>query len=193
MKSFFPISILLITGVAITRLTAQPLAPREASESTAKPRETNEVQQVNAPRQRPNILTQEQQLKLMEGIKNHEKEFRKIQQEMVWLQAELGRLSLQPKLDEEKIRARAEALGKVQAEDMILRARIYSELVVPTLTPEQRYQIEISLDPPMPVRKPSNATDPPAASAGSTNTASGAEPVKPASTNAPSQPASGSQ
>jgi len=88
------------------------------------------------------VLTPDQQKALREATQKHEAEFRKMQEQMSKLQTEMNKLVAAPKFDEKAVREKAQAFSSIQAEHMVLRAKLFAEAVGPTLTQAQREQLE---------------------------------------------------
>lgn len=88
-------------------------------------------------------LDEKQRTLLRESMQSHRDELRQLDEKMQAAQKQLMEAVLADKQDSAVIREKAEALAKVQVEQTVLRAKIVA-VVVPTLTPEQREQIENS-------------------------------------------------
>ncbi len=92
---------------------------------------------------RPFMLDQQQRDLMRQGMEKHRDELAKLDEKMRTAQKELAKAILAEKPDDALIQAKAEAMSKVQAEQTMLRAKIF-QTIVPTLKPEQKEQIENS-------------------------------------------------
>lgn len=86
-------------------------------------------------------LDEQQRQLLGEARQKHASELQALDEKMREAQKELSKVLLAEKFDEKAVREKAEAVAKIQVEQTVLRAKIFS-VVVPTLKPEQREQIE---------------------------------------------------
>ncbi len=89
------------------------------------------------------VLDEKQQTLLREAMQNNRDAFQALREKMQAAQKELTQAMLAKSQDEGTIRQKAEAVAKIQVEEMLLQAKAVAALV-PTLTPEQREQLENS-------------------------------------------------
>jgi Spy/CpxP family protein refolding chaperone len=92
---------------------------------------------------RRDLFTDAQRDLLRESSQSHAEALRKLSEQLRAAEKELTAAILAEKQDEKAVREKADALAKLEADLTVLRARIVAP-VVPTLTPEQREQIENS-------------------------------------------------
>lgn len=90
-----------------------------------------------------NFLDDKQQALLREGFQANATQMRELMDKLQAANRELLNAVLAEKYDEQVVRQKAEAVAKIQVELIMLRAKVVSALA-PTLTPEQREQIENS-------------------------------------------------
>jgi len=88
-------------------------------------------------------LDEKQRNLLREAMQENSDESRKLDEQLRAAQQELLKAVMAAKLDEALVREKAEAISKIQVEITLLRAKGFSVLV-PTLTPEQREQMQNS-------------------------------------------------
>ena len=89
------------------------------------------------------VLDEQQREKYREASQKNSEELRNIDQKLRAAQKELVHAALAEKYDEKAVREKADVIGKLQADLMVLRAKAFSS-VAPTLKPEQREQLESS-------------------------------------------------
>lgn len=89
------------------------------------------------------MLDDQQRELLREAMQKQGDEIRKLDEKMRVAQKELMQAVLAEKADEKVVREKAEVVAKIQVEQTVLRAKVLAVLV-PTLKPEQREQIENS-------------------------------------------------
>jgi len=89
------------------------------------------------------MLDDQQRELVREAMQKHSDELRKLDEKMRVAQKELMQAVMAEKADENVIREKAEVVAKIQVEQTLLRAKILA-VVVPTLKPEQREQLENS-------------------------------------------------
>ncbi len=89
------------------------------------------------------MLDDKQRELLREAMQNNSAEIQKLDEKMRAAQKELTQAILSEKPDPKVLREKAEAVAKIQVEQTLLRAKVFG-VVVPTLKPEQRDQIENS-------------------------------------------------
>ncbi len=89
------------------------------------------------------MLDDKQRELLREAMQNNGAEIQKLDEKMRAAQKELTQAILTEKQDSKVLRDKAEAVAKIQVEQTLLRAKVFA-VVVPTLKPEQRDQIENS-------------------------------------------------
>jgi len=89
------------------------------------------------------VLDEQQREKFREASQKNSEELRNLDQQLRAAQKELVHAALAEKYDEKAVREKADAIGKLQADLLVLRAKAFSA-VAPTLKPEQREQLESS-------------------------------------------------
>ncbi len=89
------------------------------------------------------MLDDKQRELLREAMQKNGAEIQKLDEKMRAAQKELTQAILTEKQDSKVLRDKAEAVAKIQVEQTLLRAKVFG-VVVPTLKPEQRDQIENS-------------------------------------------------
>ena len=89
------------------------------------------------------MLDDQQRDLLREALQKHGDELRKLDEKMRVAQKELMQAIMAEKADEKVVREKAEVVAKIQVEQILLRAKALA-VVVPTLKPEQREQLENS-------------------------------------------------
>jgi Spy/CpxP family protein refolding chaperone len=87
------------------------------------------------------MLDEKQREVIREAAQPYREELRKLDEQLAAAQRELFKAMLAEKPDEKVMRAKAEAVAKIQVEQTLLRAKIVAA-VVPTLKPEQREQLQ---------------------------------------------------
>lgn len=92
---------------------------------------------------RRDLFTDQQRDLLRESWQSHAEEFRKLGEKLRAAEKELTTAILAEKQDEKVVREKADAVARLEADMTVLRAKILAP-VVPTLTPEQREQIDNS-------------------------------------------------
>ncbi len=90
-----------------------------------------------------NMLDDKQQQLLMEAMQANAADVNAIQEKMRAAQQELVKAVLAEKYDEQVVKQKAEAVAKLQVDMTMLRAKAFSA-VTPTLTPEQKQDLENS-------------------------------------------------
>ena len=87
------------------------------------------------------MLDERQREVIREAAQPYREELRKLDEQLAAAQRELFKAMLAEKPEEKVMRAKAEAVAKIQVEQTLLRAKIVAA-VVPTLKPEQREQLQ---------------------------------------------------
>ncbi len=87
------------------------------------------------------FLDDKQRELFREAMQNQSAALQKLDEQMRVAQKELTQAMLAEKADEKVLREKADAVAKIQVEQTLLRAKAFA-VVVPTLKPEQREQIE---------------------------------------------------
>jgi Spy/CpxP family protein refolding chaperone len=85
-------------------------------------------------------LSDLQKTEVKRVVRSHREEILSQIQSQIGMRKALGEVIMAGTVDEESIRQRGEALGRVEAEGALLRARIHSE-IWPTLNDEQRAKV----------------------------------------------------
>lgn len=88
-------------------------------------------------------LDERQRQLFREAMQKHREKMAALGEKLRAAQAELMQTILSDKYDEKNVRQKAEAVSKLQTELTVLRAEAFAT-VVPTLTPEQREQLQNS-------------------------------------------------
>jgi Spy/CpxP family protein refolding chaperone len=94
------------------------------------------------------MLDDKQRELLREAMQKSRDEMRTLDEKFRNAQKELVTAAIAEKPDDKAIREKADAVAKIQADMMVLRAKAFSS-VAPTLKPEQREQLENSRMGPM--------------------------------------------
>ena len=89
----------------------------------------------------PGWLDEKQRELLRESMQKNRPEMMKLEEQLRSAQKDLAKVVLSEKSDDKAIREKADAIAKIQSDQTMLRAKIVS-VVVPTLKPEQKEQIE---------------------------------------------------
>jgi Spy/CpxP family protein refolding chaperone len=89
------------------------------------------------------MLDDQQRELLREAAQNQSDAIRKLGMRLQVAQKELMQAIMAEKSDEKVVREKADVVAKIQVEETLLRAKILA-VVIPTLKPEQREQIENS-------------------------------------------------
>jgi len=89
-----------------------------------------------------NLDDQQREL-FREAMQKNSEQLRSLDEKLRAAQKELVKAAIAEQYDEKIVREKAEAVGKIQVEMTALRAKAFS-VVVPTLKPEQREQLENS-------------------------------------------------
>lgn len=128
------------SSAVVNAAESKPAEPSRERPSTSERR--SERPSTAAPdRSRSSVLDDAQRNLLREAMREREDELRKLDARLYAAQKKLAEILLVAPLDENAVRERAEEMAKVQAEQTALRAKVFS-VVVPTLKPEQKEQIE---------------------------------------------------
>ena len=90
---------------------------------------------------RGGMLDEQQRTLLQESRQKNNDELTKLNEQLRAAQKELAKATIADKLDEKVVRAKSEAVAKIQVELDVLSAKILAP-VVPTLKPEQKDQLE---------------------------------------------------
>jgi Spy/CpxP family protein refolding chaperone len=88
-------------------------------------------------------LDEQQRTKLREAMQKDSEAIRALDEKLRAAQKELVQAAIAEKLDEKVIRAKADAVGKIQADMAVLRSKAFAS-IAPTLTKEQRDNLENS-------------------------------------------------
>ncbi len=89
------------------------------------------------------VLDEQQRETYREASQKSSEELRTIDQKIRAAQKDLVHAALAEKYDEKAVREKADAIAKLQADLIVVRAKAFSS-VAPTLKPEQREQLESS-------------------------------------------------
>lgn len=92
---------------------------------------------------RGGMLDDQQRTLLREAMQKNSDELRSLDEKLRAAQKELMKAVLAEKQDEKAVREKAEAVGKIQTELTVIRAKAFAA-VTPTLKPEQKDQLENS-------------------------------------------------
>jgi Spy/CpxP family protein refolding chaperone len=87
------------------------------------------------------VLTEDQRTKLREAMQGSQTEMTQLNEKLAAAQKEALKAALAKDADEKTVRAKVEAVGKIQTDIAILRLKAVKE-IAPTLTDEQKTQME---------------------------------------------------
>jgi Spy/CpxP family protein refolding chaperone len=139
----------ITTALAVTGASAQPADPAPATPAPGAPpaqdggraqRGGNNVQRGGNFGGGLNFDEKQREL-LQEARQVHTEELRKLNEKLAEAQKEFVKAVVAEKYDETVVKAKADAIGKIQAEILALNGKSFAT-VSPTLKPEQRESIE---------------------------------------------------
>jgi len=147
---FMKVAVILALGTAALMAADNPEKGSPEAQAPARPdkAEVSHTQRPERPdalfppgRGRPDgFLNDSQRTMLRDAMEARREEFRALQEKIRQAESELRDAALSEKFDEKLVREKAEALSKLQSEQMVLRLKLFSA-ILPTLTAEQKERL----------------------------------------------------